>query len=197
MSQFMPETQSQERQSSKGPEAYLSSEERKALQRSLSFPEDLPPKFKSWLIDFIAVNIPQIPISQIVGFSQFTATPSFIAPNEATMSQTYVDLATLGPQISGLADGKYLFLLAAQVVKGVVNDGGMASLSCNGSTPVDADSLILSDTSAVAQNTTVSRAVQKTLAGGGNNVVTMKYRTINASSISFANRSLIALRYGN
>jgi hypothetical protein len=196
MSMFLPDAKPQERESAKGPEAYLSPDERKALQRSLSFPEDLPPKFKSWLIDFMAVNIPQIPISQIVGFSQFTATPVIVAPSEATTSMTYVNLATTGPEITGLGKGQYIFFVSCQVVKGAVNDGGLASLSYNASTPADTDSVILFSDSSIAQNTTISRGLQKTLTAA-NNIVTMKYRTINGNSISFANRSLITLRYGN
>ena len=59
------ETQQQQQ---KGLDSFLSQEERAALQRMLGFPEDIPAAFQSWLLDFVAVNIPQIPISQISGF---------------------------------------------------------------------------------------------------------------------------------
>lgn len=70
----MPEQSKSQGQDSKGPESYLSADERKALQRSLSFPEDLPSKFKSWILDFVAVNIPQIPFGQIAGVPSFLQT---------------------------------------------------------------------------------------------------------------------------
>lgn len=51
----------------KGPEAYLDLAERQNLTRMLSYPEDLPPKFKAWLLDYIAVNAHGIPASAITG----------------------------------------------------------------------------------------------------------------------------------
>lgn len=68
MSSFMPEEKEEKvKLPPKGTEDYLTPEERKFLQRMLSFPEDLPPKFKAWLIDHEAVDGAQIPASRIVG----------------------------------------------------------------------------------------------------------------------------------
>ena len=58
------ETQQQQQ---KGPEAFLSIEERKMLQRILSFPEELPQKFASWVVEYMKVNAEEIPASAIVG----------------------------------------------------------------------------------------------------------------------------------
>ena len=58
------ETQQQQQ---KGPEAFLSIEERKMLQRILSFPEELPQKFASWIVEYMKVNAEEIPASAIVG----------------------------------------------------------------------------------------------------------------------------------
>lgn len=65
------EARETEQQRLQGPEAYLSSEERKNLQRLLSFPEDLPKKFREWLIDYLTVNPPQFSITQIQGFEKY------------------------------------------------------------------------------------------------------------------------------
>lgn len=73
MSQFLPDGFEQPKPTKtpeQGPESYLTPDERKFWQRGLGFPEDFPPRFKSWLIDFMAVNIPQIPISQVTGVPQ-------------------------------------------------------------------------------------------------------------------------------
>lgn len=59
------ETQQQQQ---KGQAAFLSQEERSALSRMLSFPEDLPDAFKSWMLDYVRTNGLQIPIGQISGF---------------------------------------------------------------------------------------------------------------------------------
>jgi hypothetical protein len=115
MSDFMPDTKPQERESTKGPEAYLSPDERKALQRSLSFPEDLPPKFKSWLIDFLAVNVPQIPISQIVGFDKLLYKRGTVFPTDPRDGQMFgyqVDANTIWQfrYDSGITDAyKWIF----------------------------------------------------------------------------------------
>ena len=79
----------QPKRSQIGPEAFLSAEERKALQRSLSFPEDLPPKFRSFLIDFIAVNIPQISIRSIVGFDRFVYKRGTVFPPDPSDGQMF------------------------------------------------------------------------------------------------------------
>ena len=85
------ETQQQQQ---KGLDSFLSQEERAALQRMLGFPEDLPPAFQSWVIDFMSVNLSQISISQILGFEKLlyrkgTAFPS--DPKDGQMFGLAVD----------------------------------------------------------------------------------------------------------
>lgn len=58
-------------QQSKGPEAYLSAQEREAVSRLLRFDEEFPKEFKSWLTDYLSVNFPEIPITQISGFEKY------------------------------------------------------------------------------------------------------------------------------
>ena len=105
----------QPKRSQIGPEAFLSAEERKALQRSLSFPEDLPPKFRSFLIDFIAVNIPQISIRSIVGFDRFVYNRGTVFPVDPSDGQMFgyqVDANTVWQFRfdSGIADAyKWVF----------------------------------------------------------------------------------------
>lgn len=73
MSQFLPEEFEKKRNlriPERGPADFLSGEEREFMQRLLGFPEDFPPKFKSWLIDNEAVNGAQIPASRIVGLPE-------------------------------------------------------------------------------------------------------------------------------
>ena len=137
MSQFLPDQmpQTEQRQETKGPESYLSLEERKALQRSLSFPEDLPPKFKSWLIDFIAVNIPQIPISQIVGFDHLVynrGTTFPASPKDGQMFGYQVDADTIWQfrYDSGITDAyKWVFSGGAPVRASVTTAQSTASTS--------------------------------------------------------------------
>jgi hypothetical protein len=197
----MPDAKPQEREPAKGPEAYLSPDERKALQRSLSFPEDLPPKFKSWLIDFIAVNVPQIPVSQIVGFQKFekglvTVTAATeIVTSESVSGTTYVDAATVGPSLSGLLAGTYVLLWGAQIH--TISDAagvGRMSLSINGAAASDTDAVLAGAGTTV--NVTPSRGKVSTVAGLTNTVVA-KYSVFGGGTVEFAKRWLIALKIGS
>jgi hypothetical protein len=97
MSQFMPD--SQERQPStppKGPEEYLSPDERKFIQRYLSFPEDLPPKFRSWVVDQTVTNASQIQASQIAGLDNTLFTSGVVLQHGRwTASSVATDLAAV------------------------------------------------------------------------------------------------------
>jgi hypothetical protein len=53
----------------RGPDEYLTSEERKFIQRYLSFPEDFPATFRSWVVQENLVNLQGISKSQIEGLS--------------------------------------------------------------------------------------------------------------------------------
>jgi hypothetical protein len=102
----------------------------------LSEPIHFPDKFKSWLLDYFAVNPPSIPFSHIFG-SQLNLARSgdFVGTSQAGLSSTaYVDIATVGPQVTDVADGKYLVMYGAHC-------RDRTSLSVNGATPTDADSL--------------------------------------------------------
>ena len=183
---------------SRDPASPLQTDERQLLARLFSDPSALPQTFWASVIDRVVVDAPsQIPIVQLQGFSQFTATPVTIVVSEATTSTSYTDLATVGPTVSGLSDGKYVLFFSCRVTKPASDGGGRVSLSLNGAAPSDDDMAILADSSAVAQDTTISRAVQKTLQTEGSNSVTMQYKSITGTSISFALRSLIVLRYAN
>lgn len=133
------------------------------------------------------------PISQVVGFQQFTAQ---VAPDvltsEGTTSATYTDLATVGPSLNTLGNGKYLVAFGfTSVLSGSLI--GYMSPSVNGSGG--------SDTTCAQGRTTaemsVMRIIPVTLASGTNTIVA-KYRSVSAgNNVSFLNRWMIALRYGN
>ena len=188
-----PKEQTKVSTPARGPEAYLDPDERKFWQRGLGFPEDFPPRFKSWLVDFIAVNIPQIPISQIVGFSQFTANQVQVVTSETTTSLTYTNLATDGPTISGLSKGTYLLLFGG-IIENSVGSHAFISVSVNGATPVEADAASAEPISTTA-DFNLSRAVTKSL-DAASNTVKLQYR-VGAGTGTFYNRWLVVLRIGN
>lgn len=205
-----------QQQQLKGPEAFLSGEERKQLQRMLGFPEDLPMKYKQWMTDYLAVNGLEIPISQVRGYenavqaivdtsiagamSQFqsqiySATVGGAA--ESTSSASYTNLATTGPTISGAADGSYIIWLGCFLYADADVRGAM-SLSINAGTAVDADAVQAGVDGLAGDEVrmSISRAVTKTLSGGSN-TIQAKYKKIAGSGDpNFSDRWIIALRVG-
>jgi hypothetical protein len=161
---------------------------RQYLQDPLGFPEE----YKGWLPEWITQAGIDVPISQIVGFSGFTAqaaTP--VATQESSSSTTYTDLATVGPQITGLPDGQYLLLFGLTMANGASTS--YAGVKINSTDPADADAIQITTTSAYG----MAKAVVGTLDGGGNNTVKLVYRSSTAVSAQFALRWLVALKVSN
>lgn len=132
-----------------------------------------------------------ITISQIVGFQQFAAqVATSILTSETTTSTSYTDLATPGPQLTTLPDGRYVLLFGAFAS----NSGTGVSVfspTINNAAAVDADQGGMSGT----QGLYSTRATTATLASG-TNTVKLQYK-VNSGTGTFLNRWLIALRYAN
>lgn len=175
--------------------APLSDQEKDLIRRLFSKPELIPERFLSYIVDYLAVNQPQIPISNIFGFSQFTAKEgnTISSPTETTTSTSYTDLPTVGPTITGLPDGKYVIFFG--------NTSSTSSSSAQATTSVKVNSIEASDTDMLLNGSTVtvpvSRAILKTLSNGGNNTLAMRYKVFTAGTGSFRDRWMIALRYAN
>lgn len=146
-------------------------------------------QMKLWL-EQAGINIP---IGQVTGFLQFApsvATP--VAAQEQTTSTTYTDLATAGPTLTGLPDGKYLILFGATVVNAAGSGGGYVSVQGNSTAAIDADAIFHAGASISDVNW-----VDKTLSSGSDkNTVTMKYRWDGTNShADFSNRRMFVIRH--
>lgn len=218
MSQFLPEGFGEDQPKTtstvptRGPEQYLSPEERSFLQRIMAFPADLPPQFRSWMLDYIAVNGLEIPISQVRGYEnavqkivdktiqQFQSTiytHTVSGALQGTTSSSYTDLATPGPTLSSLPDGSYLLWYGAYIDQDADVQSAM-SLSINSASAVDLDAVKggVDGLSGDQVRMSISRAVAKTLSGGSN-TITCKYKRITGSATpQWDNRWIIALRIG-
>lgn len=165
-----------------------------AVYELLANPMDLPPAFwqyatQSWLKD-----APVFPISQVFGFTQFVGAPApFVVTSETTTSGTYVDLATTGPVLTNLPDGKYLILFGAAISVTAGATSTFMSLSVNGSTPSNDDAIYTTSTAFV----TLASARTKALTNNGSNTVKAQYAADGVRTATFLNRWLIALKYGN
>lgn len=96
----------------------FSPEDKELLQRLLFRPMLLPPDFKSWLYKFASTDAAPH-FQELLGTRSRrwrVATP--VLPLEFTSSTTYTDLATVGPQLTGLENGTYM------VVFGFYTQGG-------------------------------------------------------------------------
>lgn len=171
------------------------------MQRVLSAaarnPNLIPADFMAYILDYIQTSRLQIPIGQVFGFTQFTAQQDVVGLGsaESTSSATYVDLATVGPSLTGLPDGQYIIIFGCDAHNSATGVGSIMSLSINGVAAVDTDSCQMPDQT---KDTSMARAVVKTLSNGGANSVIAKYREgYAAGTATFTHRWLIALKYAN
>lgn len=173
----------------------LTEEERKRVQRMLSDPTSFPVVFPAWIKSRMEADPPLLPISQIVGFAQFTTqVASTIITIESTTSTTYTDLATVGPSLADLADGKYIALFGSMGKGDIAGIGALMSVSVNGGTAVDDDSALVTS----LEWNSMMRAVQVTLDNGGTNTLRAKYRMLGTGgTASFQRRWLIATKTSN
>ncbi len=154
---------------------------------------DLPSSFWEYMIRKWLNDAPVFPISQVFGFTQYTANAATkINTTEATSSGSYTDLATAGPSLTNLPDGNYLILLGCQMTCSFAGAGAFMSFSVNGTTASDNDGCATGDDNF----SSVSVASIKALSNKGSNTLTAKYRA-GTGTATFATRWLIALRYSN
>lgn len=166
-------------------------------------PPGTTPKINS-LFDFSAEALGQlkfwleqsglnIPVAQILGFTQFTAkVATQITTNETTTSLTYTDLATVGPSLTALPNGSYLVLFSSEARNTTPNDGAVMSLSFNGGAAGDGDAAY---TFANLVQTTIGFTVV-TLSSGAN-TIEAKYRADVGGTAEFQRRKLVAFKYAN
>lgn len=143
-----------------------------------------------------------LPISNIVGFQQFTVQQATsILTAETTASDTYTNLATTGPTITGLPDGKYAVFYGAFGHNSTVGGGAVMSVKLNSAEAIDADALSVFPASSIAYpagGVAASRVIFTTLANGGNNTLLARYRRGNAiGTAQYSTRWMAALRYAN
>ena len=145
-------------------------------------------ELRTWLEQ----NPPSIPVTQILGFTQFTvqqATP--IITSETTTSATFTDLATVGPSITGLPDGKYVILFGS-ALSASAGANAIMGIKINSTEATTADPTVQTNGTAL---TSAATAMVKTLSNGGNNTLTARYES--SGTGTFAIRWLIAIRYAN
>jgi hypothetical protein len=163
------------------------------------------PKIHS-IFDFTAESLEQlafwleqrgihIPISQILGFSQFVLKYATVDAGEATTSTTFTDLATVGPSLTGLSNGTYAVLFGCWGQSTDATQPARMSISVNGVAAAAGDGIQIP--SSAAQMSSM-RLIQETLSSGGNNSIAAKYCVAGGvNTATFAHRWIAALRVAN
>lgn len=162
---------------------------------------NVPAEFKKWLEDYFAINGQDIPVSQISGFTQFTAQVAAASATTQTRTVTsWGDLATVGPQLTGIPDGSYIIAFGCQAWNDTT--GGSAEMC------YQANSVTVDNTQKCLTffdqrfGTSIMRMSAVTLSNSGNNTITAKYQCSGVGgapvgTANFGNRWMIALRYSN
>lgn len=178
--------------------ADLSKEDRDRISQRLGAPIHFPPEFKTWLLDYIAVNIPVLPISHFLGYVSTKAYSNLVETVENTDSGSYTDMATVGPQLS-LPRGRYLLLYGATLaaVSSPGANAGKMSPSINGGAASDDDSVDVFTFNGTNMNG--SFAIVKDLTTVETNTLVMRYKKdsgVSAGQPTWGMRWFSAIRFG-
>ena len=86
----------------------LSEEERKLVAELLGRPLDFPNRFKQWFVDYIAQNIPPVPVDHIQGYTKTRGFGDDGDSGNLTIGGGWTDLG--GPVFTEIPAGSYLML---------------------------------------------------------------------------------------
>jgi len=200
MSMFLPEQQGQPQSgvvsvTPSSPET--TSEDIALMQRVFAAaarnPNLIPADFMAYVFDFIQTQRLEVPIGQVFGFAGFTFVASpLVSTSETTVATAYSDLATVGPTLDGLGDGRYAIFLTN--LSAIVSAGQQAYMgaSVNGAPASDSFATEVWSSSF----STPTRPFLTTLSGGANSIKAV-YRSSGGSTATFKNRQIFAVRYAN
>lgn len=158
-----------------------------------------PREYKNWLQDYIAINIPDIPVSQVQGYSNATPNPATtVVTSETKTSATYGALTTAGPSLTGLSQGKYLFIFGCV---GSVDTNGRAALmnlAFNGSNPGDDNDAVWITSTPADHLTSATSWVTRTFTTDNNSAASV-YRVSSGTGETgtFTRRRLLGIRLSN
>jgi hypothetical protein len=173
----------------------LSPFEKDLMDKLFSNPRLWPDTAKVWIADYVSQNS-LLPISQVQGFTQFTAKQdSRVLSSSTTSSTTYVDFDT-NVELTGLSAGQYLLFYGGNGLPSIA-DGGAIAPSVNGATPDTAEAALYWGGNGPAGGTvSTTRALYKTLSESAN-TVKLQYKTDSSATFTVTFAFIIAIRIGN
>lgn len=137
-----------------------------------------------------------LPVSNILGFSQFTAKYASEDSEGHTTSTSFGDpnvSGAAGPEITGVPPGKYVLLFGGSGTTSNAASRAILGVNINGAGAADAES---AEINTLGPHASVSRAIIKTVTDP-NSTVKLVMRSTNGDDIDFRYRWLVTLRYAN
>lgn len=198
------------------PKAFLTQDERDVVKRLLAFPEEFPPEFGTWLVDYLGTagayqqyQVQGLPLlnSQVqTSLNQIDALVTQVAADQVTVSvdsvlteetrttdsSFYAALGTAGPSLSGLTNGSYLVIISCVARSASSGYSALMSVSVNGGAASDSNAAIISNTS----NSSGFSMFTASLASGSNTLTALYKSSNGVIDATFSNRRMAALRIG-
>lgn len=160
---------------------------------ALAHPLEFPDAFKTWITDYVATHVPKLPISQVFGFQLQRIRTATTDASETRATNSYGDLATVGPSLTNLADGWYILAFGADVAQSVTAGNPQMSPEINGVAATDADACSLFTFYPSPARSTAIRLLMVHLVNGGTNSIVMKYKSTSGTA-TFELRFLHAIK---
>lgn len=115
-------------------------EDRERVRAILSNPMGFPEAFKKWLPEWLAQNMPVIPVGQLSGYNQRRGDFNEIIDDAGTtygpgLDNDWGTMVTTHPTITKLANASYLVIWGGFFAGGDQGSDGDIGISINGSTP--------------------------------------------------------------
>ncbi len=159
---------------------------------ALGHPLEFPAEFKQWLTDYVATQTPKFPISQVFGYQLQRVRTATVDASETRATNSYGDLATVGPTLSNLANGWYILVFGADTASSATAGGTKMSPQINGVAAVDDNACSFIPLYPTPARTSNLRMVMVHLDAGTNEII-MKYKQASGTG-TFQFRFLHALK---
>lgn len=165
------------------------------IEKMLGSPLALPSSFTTWWVDWLAGELSPM-VLQLGGAAQlfFHAAPT-VATEESTSSGSFVNLATTGPVLSGLSNGRWLFFWGFNLEAVTGTPTGIMGLDVNGG-GADANNVARAFGQVEGDFIPGVYAQLISILGNDNNTVTAKYAALGGTPY-FRHRWLVGVRVGN
>lgn len=177
-----------------------SQQELEQIDRFLRDPQ-LPTDFETWISEWIGGHLLSLPASSLLGAANFIyRVASQVNTSETTASTSWTNLATTGPELTQLANGRWLVFWGAKYDQASSDSHGYMGMSANGATPSDGQAAHNHEDTFGKQALMYARHFgvegAPALSADHLNTLTAKYKA-SGGTARFEDRWMVALRTGD